>query len=188
MSRESTNTFVENVQIVTDVPSQTLVDLLSVETQCGSAMRASHTRSREGVVVGTVVGIDERGRPLVDFDGNHATSPLSARTTVLFRAEDIGREAVLIFAQGDLAQPILVGLVQPSQPAPDEEKVELNTPLDAVVDGRRIVLSAENEIELRCGKSSITLTRAGKILIRGAYLLSRSSGVNRIKGGSVQIN
>ena len=30
--------------------------------------------------------------------------------------------------------------------------------------------------------------RAGKVLIRGAYLLSRSSGVNRIKGGSVQIN
>ncbi|MEP7119602.1 MAG: hypothetical protein ABJE95_01785, partial [Byssovorax sp.] len=36
--------------------------------------------------------------------------------------------------------------------------------------------------------SSITLTRAGKILIRGAYVLTRSSGVNRIQGGSVQIN
>ena len=32
------------------------------------------------------------------------------------------------------------------------------------------------------------LTRAGKVLIQGAYLLSRSTGVNRIKGGSVQIN
>ena len=35
---------------------------------------------------------------------------------------------------------------------------------------------------------NIMLTRAGKVLIRGAYLLSRSSGANRIKGGSVQIN
>jgi hypothetical protein len=34
----------------------------------------------------------------------------------------------------------------------------------------------------------LTLTHAGKVLIRGAYVLSRSSGVNRIKGGSVQIN
>ena len=50
------------------------------------------------------------------------------------------------------------------------------------------MLTAEREIELRCGKSSLVLTRAGKVLIRGAYLLSRSSGVNRIKGGSVQIN
>ena len=51
-----------------------------------------------------------------------------------------------------------------------------------------MVLKAQQEIVLECGKASITLTRAGKVLIRGAYLLSRSSGVNRIKGGSVQIN
>ena len=31
-------------------------------------------------------------------------------------------------------------------------------------------------------------TRAGKVLVRGAYVSSRSSGVQRIKGGSVQIN
>jgi hypothetical protein len=60
--------------------------------------------------------------------------------------------------------------------------------VEARVDGHRVVLDAEQEIVLRCGKASITLTRAGKVLIRGAYLLSRSSGVNRIKGGSVQIN
>ena len=59
-------------------------------------------------------------------------------------------------------------------------------PID--VDGERLVFTAKKEIVLRCGKASITLTRAGKILIRGAYLLSRSSGVNRIKGGSVKIN
>ena len=50
------------------------------------------------------------------------------------------------------------------------------------------MLSADKEIVLKCGKASITLTRAGKILIRGAYLLSRSSGPNRIKGGSIQLN
>lgn len=41
---------------------------------------------------------------------------------------------------------------------------------------------------LRCGKASITLTRSGKIILRGTYISSRSSGVIRIKGGSVQIN
>jgi hypothetical protein len=56
------------------------------------------------------------------------------------------------------------------------------------IDGEAVTLTAEKEIVLRCGKASLTLTRAGKILLRGAYLLSRSSGVNRIKGGSVQIN
>jgi hypothetical protein len=55
-------------------------------------------------------------------------------------------------------------------------------------DPETLCISAARELTLKCGKSSITLTAAGKLLLRGAYLLSRSSGVNRIKGGSVQIN
>ncbi|TIP53764.1 MAG: DUF2345 domain-containing protein, partial [Mesorhizobium sp.] len=52
----------------------------------------------------------------------------------------------------------------------------------------RLDLSAEREIVLRCGKASITLTRTGKIILRGTYILSRSSGPNKIKGGSIQLN
>ncbi len=56
------------------------------------------------------------------------------------------------------------------------------------LDGERLVLCAERELVLACGKATITLTRAGKVILAGTYLVSRSSGVNRIKGGSVQIN
>lgn len=59
---------------------------------------------------------------------------------------------------------------------------------DIVIDGKRIVIEGKQEIVFKCGESSITLTKAGKILIRGKYLLSRSTGVNRILGGSVQVN
>jgi hypothetical protein len=68
----------------------------------------------------------------------------------------------------------------PTSPAKSQWEVES--------DGERVVVSAEREIVFQCGEASITLTKAGKILLRGTYLLSRSSGVNRIKGGSVQIN
>jgi uncharacterized protein (DUF2345 family) len=51
-----------------------------------------------------------------------------------------------------------------------------------------LLLTAERQITIRCGESSITLTAAGKIILRGKYIVSRSSGVQRIKGGSVQIN
>lgn len=51
-----------------------------------------------------------------------------------------------------------------------------------------LVLTAEKQLTIRCGESSITLTTAGKIIIRGKYIVSRSSGLHRIKGGSVQIN
>jgi hypothetical protein len=51
-----------------------------------------------------------------------------------------------------------------------------------------LVVTAAKQLTLRCGEASITLTAAGKIIIRGKYIVSRSSGVQRIKGGSVQIN
>ena len=84
-----------------------------------------------------------------------------------------------MFERGDLSKPIIMGLLQH---APTRRESEVQ------VDGEKVVFNAEREIVLRCGESSITLTRAGKVLIRGKYVLSRSSGVNRIKGGSVQIN
>lgn len=51
-----------------------------------------------------------------------------------------------------------------------------------------LILTAQKQLTIRCGESSITLTAAGKIILRGKYIVSRSSGVQRIKGGSVQIN
>jgi hypothetical protein len=68
----------------------------------------------------------------------------------------------------------------PLEQKPDQVEVD--------ADGKRMIVSAREELVLRCGKASITLTKAGKVLIKGSYLLSRSSGVNRIKGGSVQLN
>ena len=58
----------------------------------------------------------------------------------------------------------------------------------AVVDGKRVELRGEEEIVLTCGEASITLRRNGRIVVRGTYVETRSKGVNRIKGGSVQIN
>jgi hypothetical protein len=58
----------------------------------------------------------------------------------------------------------------------------------AEIDGERRVIEAEREIVLRCGDASITLTRAGKVIIRGTYILSRSSGYNRMKGAAIDLN
>jgi hypothetical protein len=55
-------------------------------------------------------------------------------------------------------------------------------------DGERLIVSAKEQLVLRCGKASITLTKAGKVLIQGTYVSNRSAGVIRIKGGSVQLN
>lgn len=131
----------------------------------------------DGIVIGTLADFDSSGSPAIDYPGN-ALGRLAARSTVALTPADRGREVAVMFEAGDAGKPIIIGLVH--HPVP--------VPVEATVDQKRLVFTAEQEIELRCGKSSITLTRAGKVIIRGEYLLSRSSGVNRIKGGSVQIN
>jgi hypothetical protein len=130
-------------------------------------------------VIGRLIALDARGEPLVAFPTNVGEQPVPARRTIDVSAADIGREALLMFEDGDPARPILIGLLQTAQ---------LPVPSQAEVDGEIVTLEAHREIVLRCGRASITLTRAGKVLIHGTYISSRSSGANRIKGGSVQIN
>jgi hypothetical protein len=137
------------------------------------------------VVLGTLAAWDEAGNPLVDYPGNPWDSFLPARSVVPLSQAALSREVALMFVEGDPRQPLILGLLQPPGARP---RPEGQAPVAVEVDGERLIFTAEQEIVLRCGQASLTLTRAGKVLIRGTYLLSRSSGVNRIKGGSVQIN
>ena len=141
-------------------------------------LEAATPKRVEGIVVGTLRGFNSDGLPCVDFPGN-GLEELSARSTVSLTPADRGQEVALMFESGDASKPIVLGLIHHPVPAPT---VAISK------DEERLVLKADKEIVLQCGEASITLTKAGKVLIRGAYLLSRSSGVNRIKGGSVQIN
>ncbi len=138
------------------------------------------------VVIGRLADLAPDGTPLVDFPGNVEEAPLAALSAAAIGTEAVGQEVALLFADGDPRRPFVVGLLR--QPASREVTVETDQPIMAKVDGEELVISARKQIQLKCGRASITLTRAGKVLIRGAYLLSRSSGANRIKGGSVQIN
>ena len=147
-----------------------------------SNQQSTEDRRFAGAVIGNLVGLSASGAPLIHFAGSPVHSPLPATSACPVTVADIGRGAILLFEHGDPRRPILLGLIQGSSRQPEESPVEVR------LDGEQLMLTAKNELVLRCGKASITLTRAGKVLIRGAYLLSRSSGANRIKGGSVQIN
>jgi len=57
-----------------------------------------------------------------------------------------------------------------------------------VRDGERVRVTADERIELRCGKASIVMEKDGHITIRGTYLVSHASAANRIRGGSVNLN
>ena len=136
----------------------------------------------DGVVIGVVMNIDADGRPEVVFPGNLVPHAAPARATVPLDRSDIGAEVALMFEGGDPGKPIVMGRIQKPRMAEAQA--------DVTVDGRPqpLTITGEREIVLRCGKASITLTKAGKIILRGTYISSRSTGVNRIKGGSVQLN
>ena len=137
-------------------------------------------RRIEGVVIGTLHGLDAEGMALVEYPGC-GDEPRTARATTAVAEGDVGREVALLFEGGDPTRPILVGCLQGRGTAPE-------TSIDAEVDGRQVTLQGKDRVVLRCGKASITLTKDGRIALRGVHLLSRATRSNRIKGGSVQLN
>ena len=147
-----------------------------------SKVQSSAPLQLPSCVIGDLRSLDVTGVPLVDFTCNPHGDPIAAQSIVPVSSSHVGNKVLLLFENGEPGKPIIVGLIKPPT------RAEPPKPVEVKLDGEQLVFSAGKEIVLRCGKASITLTRAGKILIRGAYLLSRSSGVNRIKGGSVQIN
>lgn len=171
---------------------------------------SSNTEKIQGVLIGELAELTGTGEARVNFAGNLELLPVPARSTSELSPADIGRAVALMFEGGDRRKPIIMGLMQHSESTPNTDdaqghgmqqqagdtddaprtapSVSLPVPDDVEVDGQRLDLEAKEQIVLRCGKASITLTSAGKVIIRGAYISTRSSGANRIKGGSVQIN
>lgn len=160
-------------------------ELLKAEEVCG-VDRTVSPKAMPGVVIGELIGIADDGMvPLVIYPGQPGTAALRARTILDLHGPHIGQPVVLMFEGGDAAQPIVMGVIRQAQGWPLAEppgQVEIDP------DGKRLVISAREQMVLRCGKASITLTKAGKVLIQGSYVSSRSTGVNRIRGGSVQLN
>ena len=133
----------------------------------------------DGIVIGTLEAFGPAGEPLVYYPGTEGQLP--ALATVALSAGDLGRRVALMFQGGAPDKPVVLGCIQePNRALAEAARVE--------VDGRKLVLEGRDEVELRCGKASIKLTRAGKIIIKGAHLVSRSSGANKIKGATVNIN
>jgi hypothetical protein len=139
----------------------------------------------DGVVIGRIQELTPRG-PLVRYRGCPSPGGLVARAAAAVTDTDVGRRAALMFEGGDPGQPILTGLLHF-----DDDEREAHPALDGLrveEDDQRIDIKLSKAISLSCGKATILITPAGKILLRGKYVLSRASGVNRLQGGSVRIN
>ncbi|RLU01232.1 MAG: hypothetical protein D9N11_11990 [Ketobacter sp.] len=138
-----------------------------------------------GIVTGHFLGLNPSRSPLVIFPGQVGSAAKEARTIADLQNVSFGAEVILQFDQGDVEKPIILGVIQ----NPENWITRLDgNPIQVEADGKHMEIQAQEKLELRCGKASIILTSAGKVLIKGTYLSSRATGTHRIKGGCVQIN
>ena len=161
-----------------------VIEVIAESDETVSTHKNKQATQLDGVVIGVLMSFTEAGLPLVAFPGNQSEAGIAAHSTTRFTSDDIGCQVALLFEGGDPQRPIVIGHIQHPQEIVQPEQQSIS----AVLDDERLEFKAGKEIVLSCGKASITLTKAGKIILRGAYVLSRSSGVNKIKGGSVHIN
>jgi hypothetical protein len=167
-------------------PSAEFDSLLRASPSRDAAAPAPQPLPSLALVTGVLVGFIESGRvPLVTYPGQPGTAAFAARSIVDLTGANVGKEVMLAFEAGDATRPIVLGALRERDPnalSAQPGHVEVD------VDGQRMIVSAKDQLVLRCGQASITLTKAGKVLIEGTYVSSRSSGVQRIKGGSIQLN
>lgn len=145
-----------------------------------------------GVVIGTIEGVAKDGHPLVTWP-NGGGSVVAARTVWMASPPNWldceGLRVVLGFANGEESRPILLGLLDapPTKTRVSEVTKEESESLHTLRP-KVLRIESEQELVLECGEAKIALRADGRVVILGGYLLSRSKGVNKIKGGSVQIN
>lgn len=165
------------------------------------------------IVIGFVVSVDA-SCVYVDYVGNPHEKSLLAISTVLIDKKHIGRDVALLFNNGDFQQPVVMGIVYSalaeaidksmSEEIEVASSIEKNKKLTLSVgddlsvvhdssvtivrEGGQCRIESDDELVLKCGKASITLRKDGQLLLRGTHLSSRSTGVNRILGGSVLLN
>lgn len=158
-------------------------------------LAASNT-SKLYSTIGEIVEITEEGCALVDFLENSG-APILARSILEESASEaliLPLKVSIVFENGDQSLPVITGLVRDTLfPSSKNETIGFDIAdsgknKHAKVDGKLVSFNADEEIQLNCGKSSIILKRNGKIVIKGAQVVSRSTGANKIKGSSVSIN
>ena len=155
---------------------------------------AASPAKAEGIAIGQVEHVDEAsgavrvGIPSLGLQG------LDAVSMVQLVPQHVGQSVALGFEGGLTERPVVLGLMmRPVNLVADAvpHATLLAHGQDALRvshNGRRVVIEAQTELELRCGEAVILLSEDGHIQIRGAYVTSHATASQRIRGGSVQIN
>ena len=168
-------------------PADELELLIARPRHASAAAAVPSAQVGATVVTARLHGFDLQDAPVLADHPRFPGELVTARCAVPLRRSMIDAAVLVLHEEGDWARPIVAGVLQ-QRVCTDEPAAPAVAPLALDLDGERLTLSAEREITLRCGDASITLTRAGKVIIRGNYVVSRATGHNKIKGAAIEIN
>ena len=111
------------------------------------------------VVIGIIVGVMSSAEALVQISQTTANIATPARTVVSLTEKNVGDQVAIAFEKGDLTKPLILGILRTAE--------NIGKKLAITIDDDKVAVTADREIELRCGEASVTLTRAGKVIHQG---------------------
>lgn len=147
------------------------------------------------LLIGEITGIDAGGRPLVGWDPASLETPHAALSTQPVSTADCGRRVALAFAGNAGGMPLILGflhsaldqVVAVTTGATTETAEKVSDPVIRRTESG-VEIHASDNLTLVCGKSRVTLTSDGRVLVRAEHIVSRARGAHQIKGGSVHLN
>ncbi len=175
-------------------PDRTSPEVLRTREAAPEWLRGGLTRSDGGaapsLVTGHLAGIDDEGRLIFAPEDGGGTFPVAIGVELddatLVRAARRRRRALVVRTADATPRWLLVGLVRERLSA--KAITARAGKLESEIEGETLRITAERDLELRCGQASITLRRDGRIVLNGTNVLSASRGPNRIKGATIALN
>jgi len=154
------------------VKTEPIVELIA-DNQCAleSSLKANDGRAVhiEMPILGTLVDFTKSGHPVVEH--NYSDKKVQCLSTIKLEINDLKKKALLVFAEGDIENPIITGLI---------EEVPLNV-------GPKVI-SNDDGLILKTLNASLEMDGLGNVLLEGRTINTQAYATNRIKGGSVKIN
>ena len=198
----------DNVQTILPTTTEVLssdkteFDLLIEKKEDQQAITFTNSVSPvNGVMIAEIASVSESETKVQFYNTN---TIVVAQSMVMISELDVGSQCAVMFQQGLIQQPIIMGLlVEPvvslkhSNPT---EKLEVLTDIeDEYTHGTDeeeskdstpevLHIEAKQQIVLQCGDAILYMDADGQVEIRGNRVTTHSKGLNRIKGASVKIN
>jgi hypothetical protein len=96
-----------------------------------------------------------------------------------------GADVVFVAEDGDDHVGYILGILERRAAPPSGVS---NAVLDYDGELSVIKIHAHQRLELTCGRAALTMNADGTVVLKGTTVVSRASGVNKIRGAAVRIN